>query len=44
VPVPIIALAPGAFGRRLEALRTEGVLRSRMKGEDVYCLDVKLVA
>jgi hypothetical protein len=42
---PAVSPLPAeAFGRRLEALRTEGVVRARAKGEDVYCLDVKLVA
>ena len=38
------ALSADMFGKRLDSLRAESVLRTRAKGEDVYCLDVKLVA
>jgi hypothetical protein len=38
------AMSADMFGKRLDNLRAEGVLRARAKGEDVYCLDVKLVA
>lgn len=32
------------FGTQLDSLRADGVLRVRARGQDVYCLDVKLVA
>jgi len=32
------------FGRQLDALRSEGVLRARRQGADVLCVDVKLIA
>jgi hypothetical protein len=32
------------FGKDLDALRADGVLRARAKGDEVFCLDVKLVA
>src|SRR5262249_11754115 len=32
------------FGKVLDALRADGVLRVRAKGEEVFCIDVKLVA
>jgi len=32
------------FGKRLDRLRAEGLVRARAKGEDVFCLDVKFVA
>ena len=32
------AMSADMFGKRLDRLRAEGVLRSRVKGEDVYCL------
>jgi hypothetical protein len=37
------AMPADMFGKRLDRLRAEGVLRARAKGEDVYRLDVKLV-
>ena len=40
----LAAINAEQFGKRLDGLRAEGLLRSRAKGEDVYCLDVKLVA
>jgi len=40
----VIAMTADMFGKRLDRLRAEGVLRARAKGEDVYCLDVTLVA
>jgi hypothetical protein len=40
----LTAMSADLFGRRLDSLRAEGVLRARAKGDDVYCLDVKLVA
>jgi len=38
------AMTAEAFGKRLDRLRVEGIVRARAKGEDVFCLDVKLVA
>jgi hypothetical protein len=32
------------FGKRMDALRVNGVLRAKVKGDEVYCLDVRLVA
>src|SRR5262249_25487658 len=40
----VIAMTADMFGKRLDRLRAEGVLRARAKGQDVYCLDVTLVA
>jgi hypothetical protein len=40
----VSAMTADMFGKRLDRLRAEGVLRARAKGEDVFCLDVKLVA
>src|SRR5262249_37323235 len=40
----LTAINAEQFGKRLDELRADGLLRSRAKGEDVYCLDVKLVA
>jgi len=40
----LAAINAEQFGKRLDGLRADGLLRSRAKGEDVYCLDVKLVA
>jgi hypothetical protein len=37
-------LDPEAFGSTLDALRSEGVIRARARGQDVHCLDVRLSA
>lgn len=41
---PFRPLSAEAFGKHLDELRAEGIIRARAKGRDVYCLDVKLVA
>jgi hypothetical protein len=33
-----------AFGGELDRLRAEGIIRARAKGQDVHCLDVRLIA
>jgi|SRR5581483_11338 len=40
----VAALSAELFGKRLDALRVDGVLRARAKGDEVFCLDVRLVA
>ena len=40
----LTAVPANQFGKRLDALRADGVLRVKAKGNDVYCVDVKLVA
>jgi hypothetical protein len=40
----LVAMTAEQFGKRLDALRANGLLRSRAKGDEVFCLDVKLVA
>jgi len=40
----LAAMNAEQFGKRLDGLRADGLLRSRAKGEDVYCIDVRLVA
>jgi hypothetical protein len=32
------------FGQRLDAFRSDGIIRTRRQGDDVFCIDVKLVA
>jgi hypothetical protein len=40
----LVAIAANQFGKRLDALRADGVLRVKAKGDEVYCVDVRLVA
>jgi hypothetical protein len=40
----LAAIAANEFGKRLDALRADGVLRVKAKGDEVYCVDVRLVA
>ena len=40
----LTAIPANNFGKRLDALRADGVLRAKVKGDEVYCVDVRLVA
>jgi hypothetical protein len=37
------AMSIDQFRKRLDALRVEGIIRTRRRGDDVYCLGVQLV-
>jgi hypothetical protein len=39
-----VPLDAATFGRRLDAFHSEGIIRTRKQGEDVFRIDVKLVA
>jgi hypothetical protein len=40
----LAAITAEQFGKRLDVLRADGLLRARAKGDEVFCIDVKLVA